>query len=179
MGTRGTGKLATLVLLLSAALFPTWVPDAHAQQPGDRPLPGCGICYPGGYDHNTVGSLQGTLLEVHLPDEGPVSFLVSCGGERWVILASPTWYWVRTDPGFVPGDVVTVRGSKTLGADGNLYLVAEEMRRPGAGAVAVVRDRRGVPLWRPGPRGAGLTDGASGDGASPGSERRRGVACRP
>jgi len=160
MGTRGTGGRATLVLLLFSVAFAAGVLDAHAQQAGDQPLPGCGICYPGGYDLNTVGSLEGIVLEVHLPDEGPVRLLVSGGGERWVVLASPAWFWTRIDPGVVQGDVVTVRGSKTLGADGNLYLVAQEVRRPGAGTFAIVRDRRGVPLWREGGRAAPVTDRA-------------------
>ena len=45
-----------------------------------------------------------------------------------------------------------MNGSKTLGADGTLYLVAREIRPPDGAPVAVLRDRHGIPLWNGGRR---------------------------
>jgi hypothetical protein len=179
MGTRGTVRLASLVFLLAAGLAPLDAFDAQAQQHRDPALPGCGICYPGGYDLNTVGSLQGKLLDVQLPEDGPVRLVVCIGGNRWVVLASPTRFWMQTELHLVPGDTVTVRGSKTMGADGNLYLVAQEIQRTGEGTFTCVRDRRGVPLWRKGRQGGGTPGSGSEVGSSLGVSSGRGGACLP
>jgi len=55
MDTRGAVARAALVsacLLLVIALAAR---PAGAEDEKDLVLPGCGICYPGGYDPNTVG----------------------------------------------------------------------------------------------------------------------------
>ena len=172
MGAGGTVGFVSLALLLAAFLSPLRTSAAHAQQHQDQALPGCGICYPGGYDNNTVGSVRGKLVDLQLPDEGPVRLVVDGGGERWVVLASPTWFWKMTGLHLVPGDTVTVRGSKALGADGTLYVVAREILPPGTGIAAAVRDSHGAPLWRGGHRG-GRRAGA-GSGEEPGLGMGRG-----
>ena len=115
-------------------------------------LPGCGICYPGGYDINTVGAVRGTVVDIQSPAEGPVRFMVDDGRERWVVFASPTWFWKSVKSHLAPGDFVAVRGSKTLGADGTLYIVAGEIHLPDGAPVAILRDREGIPLWSGGRR---------------------------
>ena len=75
----------------------------------------------------------GTIIDIQTPAEGPVRLVVAGERERWVVLASPAWFWKSAKPRLVPGDSVTVRGSKTLGADGTLYLVAREIRPPAPG----------------------------------------------
>ena len=147
MGTRGTVGLAPLVFLLALAVSPPGARAAGAQEIRDQVLPGCGICYPGGYDINTVGEVHGVVVELQAPAEGPVRFVVAGERERWVVLVSPAWYWESARLRLAPGDSVAVLGSKTLGADGTLYLVAREIRPPVGAPVAVLRDRRGVPLW--------------------------------
>lgn len=147
MGTRGTVGLALLVPMLALAAAPTAARCADAQQSREQVLPGCGICYPAGYDINTVGDVQGTVLDFQEPDEGPARFVVSGQRERWVVLAAPAWFLKSSACRFSPGDSVTVRGSKTLGSDGVLYLIAREIQPAGDAPVLVLRDRRGVPLW--------------------------------
>lgn len=173
MGTRGTAGLVSLVLLLAALSAPAAASKAQAQQ-RDQALPGCGICYPGGYDLNTVGSVRGTALELQFPDEGPVRFVVDAEGERWVVLASPAWHWRTAGLRLITGGGVTVRGSKTLGSDGRLYLVAQEIRPAGEEAVVVLRDGRGRPLWSGGHHGGGNAGGGRRAGRG-----RAGDACRP
>ncbi len=147
MGARGTAGLAPLVFLLALAASPASARAAAAQESRGQVLPGCGICYPGGYDINTAGEVRGTILELRVPDEGPVRFVVAGERERWVVLASPAWYWKSAKVRLAPGDPVTVRGSKTLGSDGTLYLVARELRHLDDAPVLVLRDRRGAHLW--------------------------------
>jgi len=165
MGTRGTAGLLALVPLLAALCAPAAAFEAEQR---DQTLPGCGICYPGGYDLNTVGSVQGTVLDLRFPDEGPARFAVKGQGEHWVVLASPVWHWRTTGLRLTAGDSVLVRGSKTLGADGTLYLVAQEIRPAGAEAAFLLRDGQGRPLWR----------GGNGGGREGGRRSGRGV-CRP
>jgi hypothetical protein len=147
MGIRGAVGLAPLVFLLALTVSPAGTRAAGARVNCDQVLPGCGICYPGGYDVNTAGEVHGVIVELQVPPEGPVRFVVAGKGERWVVLAAPAWYW-RSEPlNFAPGDAVAVHGSKTLGADGTLYLVAREIRPPGDAPAAVLRDSHGVPAW--------------------------------
>ena len=151
MGARGTIGFASLAFLLSLTLAPADV-AAGEREVRDQTLPGCGICYPGGYDVNTVGDVRGIVVEIQSPAEGPVRVVVVGEGERWVVLASPSWFLKSARLRLAPGDAVVVHGSKTLGADGTLYLVAREIRPPDGAPVAVLRDRRGVPLWSGGHR---------------------------
>ncbi len=56
----------------------------------------------------------------------------------------------------VNGDHVRVKGSKTMGADGNLYLVLQEITVGGAEKPEVFRDAAGKPVWSGcGPGGCG------------------------
>lgn len=174
MGTRGMRNVVSLVLLFITAVMASATADANAQGAPGRRLPGCGICYPDGYDINTSGRVQGRLLDLEVPDEGPVRFVVAGEGERWVVLASPAWFWRENAPQFAVGDVATVRGSKTLGADGTLYIIAREIQSQGPEAVVLLRDRQGIPLWRGGHRGGSRTQDAPGPGRGRGTDQGRG-----
>ena len=147
MCVRGRKLTVPLALFLALTVYPPCARTASAQEVRDQVLPGCGICYPGGYDVNTVGEVQGTILDVQAPAKGPVRFIVAGERERWVVIASPVWFWKSMGLRLVPGDSVTVRGSKTLGADGTLYLVARQIWPPGGATAILLRDRRGAPLW--------------------------------
>jgi hypothetical protein len=155
-GTVGFVSLAA-VLVLGGVISSSR--NAVAQERRGLRLPGCGIAYPGGYDLNTVGVVQGELLAIEVPDDGPVRLVVSADSERWVVLSSPAWYWQMTAARFNPGDRVAVRGSKTLGADGVLYLIAREIESAAGGRAVMVRDQLGAPLWREAGRAGGMPGG--------------------
>lgn len=173
MGARGMNNFASLALLFALAVSPLQVSTAHAQGSCDQVLPGCGICYPGGYDINTVGEVQGAIQELQAPAQGPVRFVVAGERERWVVLASPARFWESAGLSLVPGDGVTVRGSKTLGADGTLYLVAREILPSGSASPVLLRDPRGAPLWNGLHRGNPVQGGQSGAGRGQASGRGR------
>lgn len=173
MGARGTVGLVSLAFLAGLTATALFTSTAAAQVVRDQVLPGCGICYPGGYDVNTVGEVSGTIDSLQEPAAGPVRFFVAGERERWVVLAAPAWFWKNANLHLASGDAVTVRGSKTLGADGKLYLVAREIR-PGADEPAIVlRDRLGTPLWDSGHRGDRIAGGTGDDCRGQGSGRGR------
>ena len=179
MSARGTVGLAPLALLLALTATLLHARTAAAQETRDQVLPGCGICYPGGYDVNTVGEVTGSVVELQEPAEGPVRFVVAGERERWVVLASPAWFWNSAKRRLLSGDAVTVLGSKTLGADGTLYLVAREIRPAANAPVIVLRDRLGTPLWNGIHRANRIAGGAGGDCRSQGTGRGRNGGAGP
>lgn len=113
----------------------------------DTVLKHCGIRYPLGYDPNTVGDLQGKVQALHRPMNGPVSFRLVNGRERYIVLVSPAWHWGTAAAELTQGSGVVVRGSKSLGTDNNLYIIAQEIRIIATGKVLTLRNKDGAPLW--------------------------------
>lgn len=138
--------LPLLCLVTVIALPPTAAVRAQEQEP-EVTLPACGIRYPGGYDPNTVGVVEGRVATFTRPERGPVSFGLEAVGETYTVLAAPFWYWREQELLIRVGDHVRVKGSKTMGADGNLYLVAKEITGSGAGKPVFLRDALGKPAW--------------------------------
>jgi len=114
-------------------------------------LPESGIHYPGGFDPNTVGEVQGRTYGYSQSPAGPMQFRLDSGKETYRVLASPQWYWNDLGAKVPDGTEVRVRGSKSLGKDGNLYLIAQEMQVLSTGKTYAFRDDDGYPFWK-GPR---------------------------
>jgi len=144
-----------------------------------------GIHYPGGFDLNTLADVRGRVVRVGPDGQGPVRFEVDTGIDRYTVLASPQWYWDDLRPGLAPGDEVVVRGSKSLGTNGRLYVVAQEVRLTASGRRLTFRDVTGEPLWMvrqprgtgggvrmPGSMGAGMGGSMGGMGHMGGMGRR-------
>lgn len=134
---------AALLFLLAIALFPAAVP-ASAQDK-DTVLPGSGIHYPGGYDPNTAGEIKGRVENV-TKEQGPVQLQVRSGREVYTVLTGPPWFWDKIKTEVSEGMDIKVRGSKALGADGRLYIIAQEITTAG-GKALVFRDEEGYPAW--------------------------------
>ena len=170
----GRAAAAALLFLGSAALLPAGA--AFAQPDEDTVLDRSGIRYPDGFELNTVGILRGKTSSLERPEQGPVRFQLDTGRETYTVLASPKWFW--DDLGFAlpDGTEVTVRGSKSLGTDGGLYVVAQELSLASSGQSFALRDARGSALWkgaRGGPGGArGGFGGTRGGGGGPGGAGR-------
>jgi hypothetical protein len=140
-------KLRRLLLLAATiALAPVTGVSAQETEP-EVTLPHCGIRYPGGYDPNTVGVVEGRVAAFDLPERGPVSFRLETAVESYTVLAAPAWYWEERQLRIRAGDRVRIKGSKTMGADGNLYLVAQQITVAGAEGPVVLRDAAGKPAW--------------------------------
>jgi hypothetical protein len=134
----------------------------------DNLLQQSGIRYPEGYDVNTVGEVQGKAHSFMQPDKGPAYFTLSSRRDTYTVFLSPGWYWNDLKTTIRDGEELLVVGSKTLGKDGNLYIIAQEVRVAGSGKTLVLRGVDGSPLWRP--FGAGSGGGQGGFG-SPGGGR--------
>lgn len=156
------GGMAAAILPLLALFLFLALGRAVADE-RDIVLPESGIHYPGGFDINTVGVIRGKASEIRIPESGPVRFRVASGREVYTVLASPSWYWKDLKGDMVDGTDVQVRGSKTLGKDGNLYLIAQEVRILHSNRNLVFRGEDGLPSWR----GSGLPGSGRGGFGSP------------
>lgn len=174
----GSSLVKTAFLAAALAVAP-WTPGWAAAE--DPIYAECGIHYPDGFDVNTLSDVKGRVVGVEQPSKGPVRFEVDSGTERYTVLTGPRWYWSDVNPRLSAGDEVVVRGSKSLGTNGRLYVVAQEVRV--SGRTVVFRSASGAPLWTGGggrgpgggPRsgggmGAGM-GGASGAGGMGGMGR--------
>lgn len=151
----GGARMALPLFLCLLAVSPPAVVHAQDKEP-EMMLPRCGIMYPSGYDPNTVGVVEGRVTVFENPEQGPVSLLLDVAGETYTVLAAPSWYLEERKLVVKIGDLVRVKGSKTMGADGNLYLVVQEITPAGAKETIILRDQRGRPVWAGcGPRGCG------------------------
>jgi len=130
-------------------------------------LEGSGIRYPEGYDPNTVGEVRGTAHGVYRPDRGPMRFRLESGKEAYTVLVSPPWYWEDLRTEIPDGAEVSVLGSKTLGRDLRMYIIAQEIHVVSSGRVWAFRDEKGFPLWK-------VQGGGMGVGGGSGSPMLRG-----
>jgi len=149
------------------------VPAVSTAQTGEKEgeLPESGILYPRGFDANTVGEVTGRVAGLVQPGGGPVRFQLTTEVETYTVLACPAWYWNDLAVAIPDGTEVRVKGSKTLGKDGNLYIIAEQIEVRSTGKTLVLRSDRGAPLWRGsrmgtmrGHGGAGPSQGGVGGG---------------
>jgi hypothetical protein len=155
---------ATLLILLWGTIQSIALKEASAQD-SDIILPGSGIHYPGGFDSNTAGEVQGKAYDFSQPEKGPVQFRIVTDKDSYMVIGSPRWYWSDLGIKVSDGTEVRVRGSKTLGKDGNLYIIAQEIRVLPSGKALVLREEDGYPIWK-GPR-TGTGGAQGGFGSSP------------
>ena len=155
---RGAALLALPLLFCATAFLPPVLETAHAEE-GDVVLQGSGVRYPGGFDPNTVGEVQGRAYGLAQPQHGPVRFRLEAGKENYTVLASSGWYWKDLKAKLPDGSNVLVRGSKSLGNDMQLYIVAQKIRLLDSGRSLVLRDQAGKPLWKGQAGGASGTQG--------------------
>jgi uncharacterized membrane protein YgcG len=151
-----TGLLRFLLWILLASVLCS---GKILAQEKDIVLEASGIHYPGGYDPHTVGEVRGKVSRLTRPEKGPVRFLLVSDRETYTVLTSPDWYWNDSQIKNFEGQDVTVRGSKSLGKDGNLYIIAREIAIPASGKSIELRGADGTPLWKGGRSGWGSSGG--------------------
>ncbi|MBN1628078.1 MAG: hypothetical protein JW944_16285 [Deltaproteobacteria bacterium] len=139
----------------------------HAQEK-DTILSDSGIVYPGGYDLNTVGDIKGKITGIVIPESGPVQLTLNSETETYIILASPGWYWEDMNAGIEKGTEITVRGSKSLGKNGKLYIIAQEIRMTGSKKTLSFRSEKGNALWDSGSQTGRTSSQKGGSGSSSG-----------
>jgi hypothetical protein len=121
-----------------------------------------GINFPDGFDLNTVGDLRGRATGFYRPaGGGPVVLNLETEWEKYAILTCPPWYWDELKIKVSVGEEVRVIGSKSLGKDSRLYIVAQEIHFIAQRRSVTLRNKAGTPLW--GAR-QGSTDSQRGSG---------------
>ena len=108
-----------------------------------------------GYDENTEINVSGTILEITPHTRGPVIVRLSSKGRVYNIKTAPLWYLAKENITFVTGAQIEVMGSKYVGTDGNLYLMARQIKDPTTGQIIMMRDSACRPLWWGDRRGGG------------------------
>ncbi|MBI5444988.1 MAG: hypothetical protein HY900_27730 [Deltaproteobacteria bacterium] len=152
-----------MALFCGLVLAPPAVGQGAAR---DELLEATGIRYPEGFDLNTAGEVEGRASGLSIVEEGPVRFRLTVGREDYTVLTVPRWYWSELGIQMPEGSEVVVKGSTTVGKDGKLYVVAQELRIPVGGRAFTFRDPKGSPLWT---RERGGAPGGSSPGQQGGS----------
>jgi hypothetical protein len=150
-----TGTLLSIFLCLLAISL-----AGAAEQ--DKTFAQSGIHFPGGFDLNTVGELNGKITDFYRPsDNGPVIVTLETAWEKYAVVTCPPWYWDELKIKVSVGEEVRVIGSKSLGKDSNLYIITQEIHFVEQGKTITLRSKTGTPLWS-GPHGK--TDSQRGSG---------------
>jgi hypothetical protein len=127
-----------------------------------KPFEQSGIHFPGGFDLNTVGELKGKITAVYRPTgNGPVIVNLETLWEKYAVVTCPPWHWDELKIKISVGEEVRVIGSKSLGKDANLYIIAQEIHFGEQGKTITLRSKTGTPLWS-GPHS--MTDSQHGSG---------------
>ena len=164
--SKGSRAATAVLLFLFLILFCATPQRLEAK---DQTLGQSGILYPEGFDLNTVGEVQGNAHDVFFPASGPVRFDLTSNKETYTVFVSPRWYWEDLGIKIADGEKVSVTGSKSLGKDGKLYIIAQEIRMPAQNKSFIVRNSNtGRPLWK----GAGQGRGSGGSRRGIGSPSR-------
>jgi len=140
-------RIVFLILMVVCVCPVNPLMRASYAQDRDMVLPGSGIIYPGGYDPNTVGDVQGRISGVVIPESGPVRITLIAGKETYTVLASPGWFWRDMNINNPEGMEVSVRGSKTVGIDGNLFIIAQKINMIRSKKSLIFRSESGKTLW--------------------------------
>jgi hypothetical protein len=141
-----------LTFLYGVLLFQIF-PGSLLAEERDIVLEESGIHYPGGFDPNTVGEIQGKAFNFSKPEKEPVRFQLSSDRGTYIVLTAPHWYWHKIQAKIAEGTAVIVLGSKSYGLDGHLYIIAQEVQIISSGRSYLFRGKDGVPLWK-GPGGS-------------------------
>lgn len=153
-----TGTLLSILLCLAASS-----PTGAAEQ--ERAFEQSGIHFPGGFDLNTVGDLSGKATGLSRPvGNGPVILNIETAWEKYAVVTCPPWYWDELKIKVSTGEEVRVIGSKSLGQDANLYVIAQQIYFVGQGRTVMLRSKTGTPLWS-GPHGKTNSQRGSGNRA--------------
>ncbi len=100
-----------------------------------------------GYDENTEITVRGVIMDAGRETRGPLILRVQHAGRTYLIVTAPPWYLMQESALYGKGMEIEARGSKYFGNDGNVYLLAKEIRDMPGGRVTVMRDKQYRPLW--------------------------------
>jgi hypothetical protein len=141
-----TCRVLTGTLLFFSLCFVLLLPAMAAGQEGA--FEQSGIHFPNGFDLNTVGDLSGKATGLSRPaSNGPVILNIETAWEKYAVVTCPPWYWDELKIKVSVGEEIRVIGSKSLGMDAHLYVIAQEIHFVGQGKTITLRSKTGTPLW--------------------------------
>lgn len=101
-----------------------------------------------GYDENTEITVKGTVVEVIQRMKGPVIIRLNTEARVYRVVTAPRWYLLRNSIVFGSETPLEVTGSKYFSKDGNLYIIARQLRDPVTKRITLLRDSFCRPLWK-------------------------------
>ena len=103
-----------------------------------------------GYDENTEIRIKGTIQQQLPRMRGPVVVILQTPNRDYKVITGPAWYLAEEGFELNVGDSLKVTGSKFIGRDGNLYVVARRIGNLTTGKQLRLRDSAFMPHWRGG-----------------------------
>lgn len=101
-----------------------------------------------GYDANTVTTVSGHVVSVQTSDERHASQLeLEVNGNRSVVILGPKRYWDENGIVIKVGDSIIVSGSKAVGKDGIVYIIAQKVADISQITSVTLRNESGRPAW--------------------------------
>ena len=101
-----------------------------------------------GFDRNTVIRATGTVLQVDIAARGgPGTLSLQTSTESITVILGPSWFLSEQHVDIQKGDPLVVEGAKMMDRRGHLHLVAARVTNRRTGAVLLLRDEAGRPLW--------------------------------
>jgi hypothetical protein len=108
-----------------------------------------------GYDENTEIRVKGIVKDISSRKRGAIVLLFKAGNREYRVVTGPQRYLLQEGFEFRSGDSLFVVGSKFIGRDGSIYIVARRIKNTVSGKTLLLRDSSLIPLWRGGPRHMG------------------------
>jgi len=100
-----------------------------------------------GYDENTEIRVKGEVTHVLPRKHGPVIVVLHTTSKTYLVITGPPWYLEQEGFTLKVGDSLRVTGSKFIGREGNVYIVARRIKDP-SGRVLLLKDSNLMPFWR-------------------------------
>jgi len=108
-----------------------------------------------GYDENTEIRIKGVVTDVSPRMRGAIIIMFKAGKREYRVVTGPQRYLMQEGFEFKTGDPLLVTGSKFIGRDGSLYIMARQIKNTASGKTLLLRDSSCMPLWRGGPHHKG------------------------
>jgi hypothetical protein len=103
-----------------------------------------------GYDENTEIRVKGVVADILPALRGSVILIFKAGKREYRVVTGPQKYLLQEGFKFKTGDSLLVTGSKFIGRDGCLYIIARRIKNAVSGKTLLLRDSSLIPLWRRG-----------------------------
>jgi len=101
------------------------------------------------YDENTEILLKGIIVEITVPQRGPVILKVKSNkdGKIYNLVTAPQWFLTKNNLSFNSGDNIEIIGSKLITPKGELFIITRKCKMRESDYF-LFRDQNMRPHWR-------------------------------